>query len=344
MDTAELLRKAVQAARNGHDLTARDLFQDVVRIDPGNELAWMWLSGLLDPLEDRLAACERVLSINPGNQKIRAYHDKLLKEYDAKHLERIFELDEEVQQVRWYLEGGKKDEALLLLQNILREANGHKEAWTLFADLSVSIDDKVRAYEAILQNDPSDRSAAEALKRYRYYQHNPLELAAFYEEEGELDKALELYQVLATRAGDSPDFERIYENIVRLENAKIENVRHIKPAFTILRLSVGLPLLYLLEVFTQEGLNPIKHPAPHLWFGIPMVIAGSFLLTVAGLRVRHAIWRRWFGDKGGRGSIAMRLIVSITGWLLVLTPHFLLVWDSYIRLQNFQVPTIPWLR
>ena len=343
MDMEELLHKAIQAARNGRELTARDLFQDVVRIDPENEVAWMWLSGLLDPLEDRLVACERVMSINPENRQIRTYRDKLLKEYDVEERRKLSVQDEDVQRVRGYLEEGRREDALLLLQGILRESNGHKEVWALFAELSENIDDKVRAYEAILQIDPEDKTAVEALKRYRYYQRNPFELADYYEEEGELDKALDLYQVLATKAGDSPDFDRIYKNIIRLEDAKIENVRHIKPGFTILRLSVGLPLLYILEVLTQEGLNPIKHPAPHLWLGIPMVIAGSFLMTVAGLHVRHAIWRRWFGEQQGKGSDAMRLIVSATGWLLVLAPHLLLVWDSYVRLQTFQVPTIPWI-
>jgi len=343
MDSAELLRQAIQAARSGRELTARDLFRDVVRADPENEVAWMWLSGLLEPLDDRLAACERVLSINPGNREIRAYRDKLLKEYEVIRRQEITSLDDQVQRVRWLLESSKRDEALLLLQNILREANGHKGAWTLFADLSVSISDKVRAYEAIVHNDPSDQSAQEALKRYRYYQRYPLELAAHYEENGELDKALDLYQVLATEAGDSSEFERIYKNIVRLEDAKLENVRHVRPEFTILRLSIGLPLLYLLEVLIQEGLNPFKHPAPHLWLGFPMVILGSFLLTVAGLRVRHTIWRRWFGAHNGVGSNVMRTIVALTGWILVAAPHLLLVWDSYIRLQSFQTPTIPWI-
>jgi len=344
MDSVELLRQALQAAHSGRELTARALFQDVVRMDPENEVAWMWLSGLLDPLEDRITACERVLSINPGNQKMRAYQNELLKEREANNRTKINELDEKVQQVRWYFEAGKRDDALLLLQNILREANGHKEAWNLFAELSVNIGDKVRAYEAIVRSDPSDNLAREALKRYRYFQRNPLDLAAHYEDEGETDRALELYQVLATEAGDSPGFERIYKNIVRLEDAKLENVRHIKPALTVLRLSIGLPLFYVLEVLIQEGLNPVRHPTPVLWLGITMVALGSFLLTIAGLRVRHAIWRRWFGEQEGQGAKAMRVLVAATGWMLVLAPHLLLVWDSYLRMQTFQTPTIPWIR
>ena len=344
MDSAEILRQALDAARNGRELTARDLFRDVVRLDPNNEVAWMWLSGLLDPLEDRIAACERVLSINPGNRQMRVYYEKLLQERFGERQGKVNELDERLGQVHKSLEAGRRNEALLLLQNILRGESGHKEAWRLFADLSVSVNDKVRAYEAIVQIDPADTSARENLKRSRYFQRNPLALAAHYEEEGDLDKALELYEVLAADAGNSPEFERIYKNIVRLEDAKTENVRHVKPALTILRLSVGLPLLYLLEVFIQEGLNPIRHPAPGLWLGIPAVALGSFLVTVASIRVRHAIWQRWFGDREGNGSDLMRALVAMAGLMLVLAPHLFLALDSYLRLQTFQIPAIPWIR
>ena len=342
MDSVELLRQAVQAARSGRDLTARDLFQDVVRLDPDNETAWMWLSGLLDPLDDRIAACERVLSINPGNLQMQAYLNKLVEEKEAERQKIVHELNREVRRICKFAEDGKREEALWYLQSVLRKDDSHKEAWRLFAELSANIADKVRAYEAILRSDPSDQSAREALKRYRYFQRNPLELAASYEEDGELDKAIELYNVLAIRTDDTAAFERIHRNIIRLEDAKIENLRHIKPSFTILRLSVGLPLLYILEVLIQNGLNPIIHHSPDLWIGIPLVVFGSFLVTVAGVRVRHAIWKRWFGQQGERGSSAMRALVAVAGWALVLTPHLLLVWDSYLRLRSFQIPVSPW--
>jgi hypothetical protein len=93
MDSADILRQALQAARNGYELTARDLFKDVVRLDPNNEVAWMWLSGLLDPLEDRIAACERVLSINPANREIQVYYKKLLKERVVEPEEKTSNLD-----------------------------------------------------------------------------------------------------------------------------------------------------------------------------------------------------------------------------------------------------------
>ena len=337
----ELLRQAIQAARNGQELTARDLFQEVVRIDPENEAAWMWLSGLLDPLEDRILACERVLSINSENQRVRSYLNQLLIEQDAFWQKNLLEVDGELEDVRRLIDKGDRGEALLMVQDILRRGAEHKGAWLIFADLSANIKDKVHAYEKIVHIDPSDDEARKTLKQYKYYQRQPLELAAYYEDEGKLEDALELYRFLALGAGRSSDFDQIYKNIVRLEDAKIEQVQHVRPSVTIMRLSAGLPLFYMLEVLMQEGLNPLRHPAPDLWIGIPMVMFGSFLISVAGTPSRHTIWRKWFGEKNERGSVSTRIFVAVAGWILVLTPHLLLVLNSVIRLQTFQVPKPP---
>ena len=48
MSSIEGLQKAIQAARAGRKVEARDLLIQIVEIDPQNETAWMWLSGLVD--------------------------------------------------------------------------------------------------------------------------------------------------------------------------------------------------------------------------------------------------------------------------------------------------------
>ena len=77
MNSSELLRNAIELARAGNKSDARDIFMRVVDDDPQNELAWMWLAGLVDSLEDKIIACENVLVINPSNAKVQAYLDKL---------------------------------------------------------------------------------------------------------------------------------------------------------------------------------------------------------------------------------------------------------------------------
>jgi len=77
VSSADLLRRGIEAAHANRKVEAREFFMQVVEVDPRNELAWMWLSGLVDNLEDQIIACENVLTINPENQKVRLFLDSL---------------------------------------------------------------------------------------------------------------------------------------------------------------------------------------------------------------------------------------------------------------------------
>src|SRR5262245_8599662 len=57
----ELLREGIAAAKQGNRVTARELLEDAVALDPENELAWLWLSGLADSYEEAAAHLHRVL-------------------------------------------------------------------------------------------------------------------------------------------------------------------------------------------------------------------------------------------------------------------------------------------
>jgi tetratricopeptide (TPR) repeat protein len=74
----------VEAARAGQRSEAREILLRVVDLEPRNELAWMWLTGLVDDLEDKIIACENVLTINPANEKVKAYRGKLLQQKIAR--------------------------------------------------------------------------------------------------------------------------------------------------------------------------------------------------------------------------------------------------------------------
>ena len=83
MTSGELLRQGVDAARAGRRLEAREILLRVVDLEPRNEVAWMWLTGLVDDMEDKIIACENVLTINPANEKVKAYRGKLLQQKTA---------------------------------------------------------------------------------------------------------------------------------------------------------------------------------------------------------------------------------------------------------------------
>jgi hypothetical protein len=178
------------------------------------------------------------------------------------------------------------------------------------------------------------------LEQVRQLQHDPLGVAAYYEQIGQLDKALDLYNQLAVRTKNSRDFDQIYGNILRIERLKTEKIQYVAPRTSILRLAFGWPLLYFFLVLVQVGLNPFRHPALLLWLGLPIVSIGSFLLSLSEVRSRHALWKTLFAENGD-GSTFARLVTATAGWMLVLFPHLLLLIDSLQRLLNFRIPPEP---
>lgn len=124
MNSSELLRHAVELARAGKKDTARDALLRVVEEDPRNELAWMWLAGLVDSLEDQIVACENVLTINPANEDARVYltelnHRKFARaggvEVEEKRITKKHNVPSDPLEKAKYLEqDGKLNEALMI--------------------------------------------------------------------------------------------------------------------------------------------------------------------------------------------------------------------------------------
>lgn len=64
-----LLQDGMRAARAGQREKARDLLMQVVQADERNEMAWLWLSGVVDDPEDVRICLQNVLDINPNNER-----------------------------------------------------------------------------------------------------------------------------------------------------------------------------------------------------------------------------------------------------------------------------------
>ncbi len=66
-DSLHALRRAIAAIKSGDKATGRELLVALIRGDPRNESAWLWMSAVTDSDEQRRACLERVLAINPNN-------------------------------------------------------------------------------------------------------------------------------------------------------------------------------------------------------------------------------------------------------------------------------------
>jgi hypothetical protein len=70
-DVRALLREGIAAAKAGQRDRARGLLMRVVDLDEENVQAWLWLSGVVDTLEDRATCLDNVLVLDPDNQAAR---------------------------------------------------------------------------------------------------------------------------------------------------------------------------------------------------------------------------------------------------------------------------------
>lgn len=68
---SELLQQGIEAAKAKKADEAVALLRRVVELDPRNEMAWLWLSEVLDTDEQRILCLENVLAINPDNYHAR---------------------------------------------------------------------------------------------------------------------------------------------------------------------------------------------------------------------------------------------------------------------------------
>ena len=332
MPEDNLLQQAIAAARAGRELTARDMFLRLVEAEPQNELAWIWLAGLLDELDERIYACNRVLEIDPANSSARKYLAQLLMEKQREIEQENQRRDGLLQQARDLVAANKRDEALAFLRSVIKELAQSAEAWRLLAEVTPNLDEQTRALEKVLSLSPEDVQAQQKLRRLHHFQNNLFDLAKMYEELGQFDQAIATYQRAAFQTKDKWEWNTIYWSINRLENLQREKIVYISPRLSIARLTIGPSLLYVMLMFIQVGVNPLAHPEPFLWLGAFWALLGGFLIALATVRSRHRLWLLLFDDAGSGGSPAARFAMAAAGWTLIILPHMMLILDAYTRI------------
>lgn len=71
MNTSEKLQQAIGLIKAGDKQRGGQLLAEILRADPGQETAWLWMSGVVDEHDERRYCLEQVLALNPTNQLAR---------------------------------------------------------------------------------------------------------------------------------------------------------------------------------------------------------------------------------------------------------------------------------
>ena len=61
------LDEAIEYIRMGNREEGRQILEEILESDEGNEEVWLWLSSVVDSDEDREICLENVLALNPDN-------------------------------------------------------------------------------------------------------------------------------------------------------------------------------------------------------------------------------------------------------------------------------------
>jgi len=72
-DVRQLLQQGVNAAKAGDKAQARLLLQQVIGKDADNIVGWLWLASVSDDAQQRFDCIQRVLSLDPTNERARSW-------------------------------------------------------------------------------------------------------------------------------------------------------------------------------------------------------------------------------------------------------------------------------
>ncbi len=70
-DPDSILQLGIEAAKEGNNRDARELFRLLVKEDPCNARGWLWLAGVAETNEERINALRQVYALEPDNQLAR---------------------------------------------------------------------------------------------------------------------------------------------------------------------------------------------------------------------------------------------------------------------------------
>lgn len=144
-----LLKKGISSAQAGDRSLARQLLTEASEVDPSCETAWMWLASISEYPEELLAFLDRVLDINPANDKAAEWRNATNALLAKTFVQRAIAAREE----------GPHDQAEHALEQALSHDNDCIAAWLLRAEWAEAAEDKVAAFEQVLRIDPENEQA-----------------------------------------------------------------------------------------------------------------------------------------------------------------------------------------
>ena len=152
MDYEDLVQKTVELRNEGQLEESRNLVIDYLRREPKNINALYLLTDLLEDPNEKIAVLDQILKINPKNRDV---NEKIKKLQLDNAIENAFKKSQE----------GNIEEALLIVDRVLKEDNKMPSAWYLKANLSKTESDMKEARAELERLSATNKDAKLFLER-----------------------------------------------------------------------------------------------------------------------------------------------------------------------------------
>ncbi len=144
--TNTLRQQAMAAAQAGNRAQARSLLEALLRENPRDDEAWLWLASFTDAHDQALAYLSRALVVNPANERARAGVAWLYEDRTRTEAQVQAQIQGHLQRGHRYLDSGQVDAAVWELEAAIRE---FPDAAELYANLAVAYYQQSRWAEAV---------------------------------------------------------------------------------------------------------------------------------------------------------------------------------------------------
>lgn len=333
MNSSDIFRKAVKLAKSGQKIEARNLLLELVEDNPKHELAWIWLSQLVDDPEDRIIALENALTINPNRPETAVRLEKL-RQKQAASLNSPPDL---YQIAKQKYRDGRQADALRSLQKLVSEQPAHTNGWLALSALEPKIEDQMLALTHVLENEPEHEKARQKLDQLKQSEQiDYLTLGQKYEKNGFQLEAAAAYKKVEKGNYTATDkaIAKKHRQLIETSLKEPKPIKNTSPTTHLIRLTIGPILVYILLVLIQSGLNPL-HISPILFLSGTAVTAGSLLLVGTANAPDHPWWQRLLGPEG-LVEIKKRKMMALLGLVLIMIPFTLVLLIAFSRLSAYE--------
>ncbi len=213
-DPAALVKSGIAAAQKGDRENARELLARAAKADPQNEDAWMWLASISDYPEELLAFLNKVLAINPTNQRAVEWHAATRSLLAKTFVQRGI--------------AAQREGGLELAESWFDQAPAHDEkcslAWVWKTKVATSDEYKIECLERTIELDPDNEDAQKALALVKPAPGPTLEDAKWAAVAGKRKKALEILDEVLENSHDDAEAWILRSHLATDLNDKLKSL------------------------------------------------------------------------------------------------------------------------